>query len=363
MSRAVLSLRAALASVAALLALAAPPAGAASSYDPLASGSTRIVLDRGFLGLLRSHGVSLAARKGARLAGNVLTLPVSGGEMDPTTGKGTIEHEGVLLFRTAKGSVPFKELTLKAKKTPLVAKVGGSQLKVAKAQAIASRREGFGEGFGARGLSLTQKVATRLNKKLRLGRLLAEGQPFGAATSKAQPLTVRVLPQGAATLVPDPAFMAKLKSLFVSVNPVFPAEGVGGVFTFPIAPEGAIAPDASLGTLKVAGELEFLQLGAGQVFWHEPWLDLAARSVSTEVDIEPAPAFPGKLGRVATFGVSFSAAGVSSDPSARTIALSGAPATLDAQSAQSFNEAFAEGKGTFAAGEAIGTLSFGAVGE
>lgn len=347
-------------SAATALAFVLLSANASASYDPVGSGSTKIALDKGFVSLLQKHGVSLSAKKGARLKGDVLTLPVSGGEMDPTNGKGTIEHEGVLVFKSARKSVPFKSLTLKAKKTPLIAKVGGSQLKVAKAKTIASKREGFGEGFSASGLVLTQKVATRLNKKLNLGRLLSEGQPFGKSTSMTQPATVAILPVGKAVLTPDPAFKAKLDSLFVSLNPVFPAEGAGGVFSFPIAVEGAIAPDASTGTLKVAGDLEFLQLGAGQVFWHEPWIDLAAKLTTTEVDVEPTPAFPGKLGRIGTFDVNLSTGVVSSDPKARTITLAAAPVTLQTQAAATFNQAFGGGKAPFVAGESLGTLSFGA---
>ena len=43
--------------------------------------------------------------------------------------------------------------------------------------------------------------------------------------------------------------------------------------------------------------------------------------------------------------------------------MANAPLTLDAQTAQSFNEAFAAGKATFAAGEPFGVVSFGAVGQ
>lgn len=351
--------------VALALAIAAfiPAATAGASYDPLGSGTTKIALDKGFLSLLKKNGVKVSAKKGAKFKGGTLTLPVTGGEMDPLNGKGTIDHEGVLVFSSGKRNVPFKSLSLKAKKTPLLAKVGGSQLKIAKAKTIASKREGFGEGFSTKGLVLTQKVATRLNKKLDLGRLLSEGQPFGKSTSKTQPVTIAILPTGKAVYTPNPAFKAKLDSLFVSVNPIFPAEGGGGVFSFPITVEGAIAPNASTGTLKVAGDLEFLQLGAGQVFWHEPWIDLAAKVVTTEVDVEPTPAFPGKLGRIGTFDANIAAAAISSDPNARTISVSGAPMALQAQTAQTFNEAFAKGKPTFAAGEAIGSLSFVAQGQ
>jgi hypothetical protein len=46
-----------------------------------------------------------------------------------------------------------------------------------------------------------------------------------------------------------------------------------------------------------------------------------------------------------------SGAAVASDPKSRTISVSGAAFTLDAQTAQTFNEAFAAGKAVFAPGE------------
>jgi hypothetical protein len=89
------------------------------------------------------------------------------------------------------------------------------------------------------------------------------------------------------------------------------------VFSFPIALGGQIAPDASAGTSR--------------------------------------------LGRIGVFGIGTGS--VSSDPKSRMISLANAPLTLDAQTAQTFNDAFAEGKAVFAAGEIFGTVSFGAVGQ
>lgn len=115
------------------------------------------------------------------------------------------------------------------------------------------------------------------------------------------------------------------------------------------------------GTLRTGGQVEFLQLGANQVFHNEYWLDLATRSDSAEVDIEPIPAFPGKLGRVGVLDLG--QASVTSDPNTRTISVSSGPLTLTAATAQGFNEAFAEGKAAFSAGEALGAVSFTAQGQ
>ena len=91
-----------------------------------------------------------------------------------------------------------------------------------------------------------------------------------------------------------------MDSLFVSITPIFPAEHPGP-FTFPVAAGGSIAPDGLEGTFRTAGALEFLQLGAGQVFQNELWLDLGIRTDSAEVEVLPTPAFPGKLGRVGAY--------------------------------------------------------------
>lgn len=335
---------------------------AVAAYDPIGSGTTRLSLDRGFLALLEKQGVTLQAKAPARRRGASILLPVSGGKEDPTRGKGEVQHEGSIVFAKGNRKLPLRAIELKAKKTPLFAKVGGGQLKLVTAKQLSSQRQGFGQGFRARGLELTAKVATRLNKKLRTGRAFQDGLAIGSLRSSTQPQRVAILGQGQGTIVPDQAILAKFKALFVSLNPIAPAElAPGPLLKFPIALGGQISPDASEGTLRLAGAIELLQLGAGQVFHKEYWLDLGAHSASAEVDIEPTPAFPGKLGRVGAFELGVGS--VASDPTSRTISVSGALLTLTAATAQSFNEAFAEGKAVFAAGEAFGVVGFGAVGQ
>jgi hypothetical protein len=143
----------------------------------------------------------------------------------------------------------------------------------------------------------------------------------------------------------------------ISINPIFPAEHPGP-FTLPIF-SGTISADAATGITRSGGSLEFLQLGGGQVFWHELWFDLAGHQVLAEVDLEPTPAFPGKLGQmpIAVLGTGT----VSADPNARTITVSGARFALNVASATYFNEAFAKPLGkedVFVAGEPLGTISF-----
>jgi hypothetical protein len=343
------------------LALLAIIPAARAAYDPIGTGTTKLTLDKRFVSFLKKDGITLAATGGAKRKDSSFTLPVTAGNIDPTVGQGEINQQGTLVFQSQGKKVPLRNLVVKTKHSPLIAKVGGGQLKVATSSKLSSKREGFGTAFSAKALRLSAKVATRLNKKLRPDTPFVQGRPLGTLSSNAQPRLVTILDQGRATLLFDSAFVSKLDGLFVSLNPIFPAEHQGSTFTFPIALGGQLAPDGAEGTLRTGGSVELLQLGGGQVFWQELWLDLGAGVDTAEVDVEPNPAFPGKLGRIGAFDLGASA--VSSDPGARTISVSGAPLALQAQTAKTLNEAFAPGKEPFKAGEAVGALSFAAVGQ
>jgi hypothetical protein len=337
------------------------PLAARAAYDPVGGGATRIVLDKRFSAFLERAGVSITADGGAVKRGRTLVLPVTGGSFDPTVGRGEVEQEGRIVFSSPRRRLPIRKLVVKTTNAPLVARVGGSQLKVATSTATSSKRRGFGTVFSARKLELTEKVATRLNKKLRPRQQFEAGHLIGKLVTAARPLVISILPAGRATLVFDAAFVAKLDQHFVSLNPISPAERMGTAFTLPIIAEGALAPDASLGTLRTGGEIEFLQLGAGQIFWHELWFDVGLPAALAEVDMQPTPAFPGKLGQVPV--LSLGGGAVDSDPAARTITLAGAPLTLAPGTAAAFNQAFAAGKDDFKAGEFMGALSFTAQGQ
>lgn len=344
-----------------LIGVLALSATAHAAYDPLGSGQTKLTLDKGFLAFLKKDGITLTAKVGAKRKGASFVLPVIEGNLDPTLGKGEIDSEGTLVFQGGRGKVPLRDLVVRTKATPLVAKVGGSQLKVASSHKLSSEREGFGTAFAAKQLKLTAKAITRLNKKLRPEAPFQEGQVLGTLKSNAQPRLVTILAQGRATLALDPAFVAKMDEHFVSIDPIFPAEHRGSTFTLPIVGGGSLAPNGSEGELRTGGSLEFLQLHAGQVFWHEQWLEVSSRTDTAEADVEPTPAFPGKLGRIGVLDAAPFA--VSASPTARTISASAVQLTLAVQSAQSFNKAFAEGKEDFVAGEALGTFGFTAQGQ
>src|ERR1044072_9000292 len=79
---------------------------AKADYDPLASGTTKLTLDKSFLKLLKDNGAKVSAVAPAKLKGGTIAFAVSGGKFDPVDAKGTVEHEGAMRFSSAAGSVP-----------------------------------------------------------------------------------------------------------------------------------------------------------------------------------------------------------------------------------------------------------------
>lgn len=337
---------------------------ARATYDPLGSGTATISLAPSFRALLHAEGVKLTGRKGARVVGQKrIVLPVAGGEADPTIAKGSFELAGEVVISSPGHSLALTFVTVNAKPSPLYAKLGGGQQKIAKAKKAAFGRQGFSYTYRATGLTLSAKTATRLGKRLKAKGFEA-GQLLGSLKVAANPATVSILPQGRATLVLDPAFAAKLSSLFVARNPIFPAEHQGDTFTLPIGLKGQLAPDASKGTLRTEGTLELLQLGAGQLFWKELWFQPELARAIGEAELDPSPPFPGKRPEAGIFAMG--PGQVVSDPTARMIGISNAPLTLSALTAQDLNEGFSrpQEKGDmFSPGEAAGIVSFTAQGQ
>lgn len=337
---------------------------ARAAYEEVGSGATRISLDKGFVALLKGNDVRLAAQSPATLTGRVLRFPVSGGKVDPTTGEGTVEHEGALVLRAGARRIPIRFLQLKTTRrhAPFAAKLGGGQLKLASATQVSFSRQGFAGKVTVSGLRMSQQVATRLERKLHLRGAIPEAQPIGSAVTVADPATIFLQGRGAVALSLDPAIVDKLRSLFVAINPIFPAEHVGPPFSFPIL-GGTIAPDASLGTVEADGSIELLQLGGGQVFIHLPRLEMGTSFATAELDVEPSPPYAGKVDRTPFATMSLAGAARSASAAARTVGVENGILALTTTTADAFNQAFAEGKPVFGTGEVLGTIGFTAFGQ
>jgi hypothetical protein len=333
---------------------------ALARYDPIGGGTTKLTLARSFTALLKANGVKLKATGGATLKAGVATFPVAGGKLEPVAVVGSVEHEGALVFSAGGHVLPLKSLVLKTtrRSSPLSAKFGGGQLKLASSSKLTSSRSGFGVASKVTQIRLSAKAATRLDKKLGLKGVFTEGQLLGSSLTNAQPETVTVKEGGRAELTLAPEFAAKLSSLFVAVNPVFPAEHLGAPFTLRIT-DGQVAPDASGGTLETAGSLELIQQDGGQAFFRELAPELGLDTTRSEYQFIPSAFAPGPITTGPLLGLGTGT--VVSEPKARTITVTGASLPLTSSTAQSLNETFAKPQGktdVFHSGETLGALTF-----
>lgn len=360
---------------AALFALLAFAPYASATPDPVASGSATVTLNKGFTKYLKTFGIKIQKISPAKLKGKKATFAVSGGEMDPTNGLGSLTLSGGLKLKAGKKSAAVKGLVLNTGQSTLSAKVSGKKVKLAKLSGLAYSRNGFGVDVTVKKLKLTGAGAKQLNKKL--GYAKGKPKPFiankllGKSSSESQPSTVAIIPSNNLLFDASTTLLTKLSNVKANVELISPTTLSGNTFSSPIT-GGTIAPTATAGQVMSAGGLNLVQslpvpekpsidtkitLGA-------MYVDLSAKTISVEVVADSnaeSPAgsgkFPlklGNLGRSSIADLSLTGATVAADPATRTVVVQNAGATLQPVAAEvlqgfvSVYKAYAEG-GTYAA--------------
>jgi hypothetical protein len=381
------SVLAALAFAAALLACLVLCSQAFAAADKVApsSSSTKITLTKGFMKKLKKSGVKIQKVAPASLKGNLLTLPVSEGEIDPTNGQGTLSHEGGLKFKKGRKSAIVKNLVLETATSSIRANVAGKNMKLASVRGLSNVRTGFGVTISGKSLKLTGSAASRLNKKVAVpakkkhkkkknkktkratlskkkngkkkGKKKGSAKPFkgglalGSSVSEAQPSKVTLLPAGTATLATDGTTMGKLENVKVGIAPTGGTTVSGTapavVYTFPIV-GGLIAPNLTSGLVETNGGVKLTQvLQTGllpsekittEITLDKMGVDLANHTLIAEVvaasDASPALNL-GNLGRSSIADVNGGTVAV--DPISRTVKVENAAATLQTISAEVLN--------------------------
>jgi len=375
-----LSAVAMVAALAALLALA-PFASAAS--DPLASGTTTITLNKNLLKKLKKAGVKVIKVSPGTVKGRKVALPVIGGSLDPTNGKGTIEHSGGIKFKHGKKSAVVKLIVLDTNTNALNAKVAGKSMKLASVSGVSVARNGFGANVTVGTMKITGKAAKQLNKKLGFTGKHKKKAPFkggkalGPAFSETQPTTVTVLPGNNASLVtslPTDTKLAKVKVGIETVAPTTETAPLPPTFAFPIG-GGTIAPDGNGGIVQTTGGLKLHQVFVPTevettMTLSAIYIDMGAKTATVEVTVESKGISPklnlGPLGRSSIADISLTGATIKTDPSARTVSVENASASLQAVTAETLNSVFVEpfegitktSAEHFVAGDPLGSFSF-----
>jgi hypothetical protein len=330
---------------AALFALLAFAPFASAAPDPVASGSATITLKSGFVKSLKKKGVKISKIGSAKVKGNKLTFKVTGGELDPTNGQGTLNLGGGIKFKHGKKSAPVKGLTLNTIKKGLFGKVAGKKVKITTVGGWSFTRAGFGVSLVVKKMKLTNTAAKKLNKKLKT-KVFKGNRLIASSVAEEQPATVTILPSGNVNFEANKELLQKLKNVKTAVEPISPTNVKGTTFEFPIS-GGSIAPTATAGVVQTIGgaklfqklpkneaETEFFET---EITLGNFWLDLSAHTVTVEVVAKSNASEKlnlGALGRSSIADLTLTGATVTIDATNHRVTVDNAQATLQPISAE-----------------------------
>jgi hypothetical protein len=338
--------------------------------------------------------MQLQGSRGLKLKRTALTVPITGGAVDPIDGSGTVRVSRSFSAKRGKGKtkVTITALNLAANggRGSLSAKVGKKRVGafgILTGGTLA--RNGWGATISNISASVAAKGAQALNrafspkkgngaKKSAGGRVKA-GQPLGTVVSvTTDPLAVEVVPGGTLTLMTDlgGAFASKLPEHCISLTgvtaipPAMQELVPPGAFTFPVS-GGSAAPDFSAGELLTAGGQTLTKdnglLTPGACSSAQP--PVGTKLVSTEIGVDFAGNFfnstaslpTGTSLRAPLGTIDFSTGSRSLDPNTNELTVTGATVRLSPLAALTLNTFFPTESGNasddFVDGDEIGTIS------
>lgn len=358
------TVRAVVLAMASALALLVFAPGATAARDPIAGGITDFHLKRGFERKLDNLGVQLTGLGATTVSGKKVAMKVLEGKLDPTDAVGFLDNRGGFKLALGNRGVPVTRITVNTAKRAVYAEIAKARMQLGSLGPYSDAREGFGAKFKATKVFLTEKAVRRISNRLGLrgSKRLNPGRVLSNSYSVAEPETVTVLPQGAATLEGDPASFEKLGSKGVEVP-----EGISALapatkptptsFALPIA-GGTLAPDAKGGTVTTSGGVEIAKEGAATMRLLGIYADFTEKTATVELQILPSPPVPrGPIANLVLTGAT-----VVADPSTRQITVKDAELRLQAAAATTLNDVFnkpePEPASNFVVGDSFGKLSF-----
>ena len=348
--------------------------------------------------------LQLQNSRGLKLKPKSITLPISGGAVDPIDGSGTVQVSGGFKAKRGKGKATVKitTLTLGANggQGSITAKVNKDFVNnFGKLSGGTVARSGFGAtisniratiaGRGAK--ALTKALSSRKKgkgAKKSAGKKVKAGQPLGTIVSlTTEPRSVEVLPGGELVLRVSTGLSGTLFSkLFkhcidplptgtpAGVSPIEPATAnlSGDVYTFPVT-GGSAAPDFSAGEVATGGGQAITRnsslnpLTPAACSSSQPPVGSTLRSTDIGVafdanTLRSLPTLPDGtvLPRAPLASIDFSTGTRSLDPSTNTISITDATVTVADLAAPTLNQVFPNESGDpsndFAPGDLIGTI-------
>ena len=308
-------------SATALLVTASQAFGAA---DPLKGGTTDLALKL-------PGKVKLGVKGGATKSGKSVTLPITGGSLDPTNGSGPVQDGGSIVLKAKKKVKLTNIIVTFGPGGSISAKVKGKKTKLAKVTGGTAGRAGFGGTVTGALAKLTKKGASALNKALGLSKGgFKNGKKLSSASTTTVPSTVAVTSATSSTTldvsdilsgcVPSGTcntYAGKLTEDGISSTPSNGASIVGfpPVVTFTPQTGGSMALDCAGGTLTGSQGAVTLARGMASITQANPNDDFAGKVVTFEASASTV----GSLGRASATNLIVTPGTCAADPTTKTI--------------------------------------------
>lgn len=248
------------AAVVAGIALGASPAAVAQSQQgtQLASsgGKSTITLSSSSAKRNKKAKVRVTASRGASASASKVTLPISGGTVDPASFKGLVSHTGKVTLKRGRRMLGLTGLVVTVgERSTVGATLRGQRAGVFSLDTSNARYVRTGVDGGTLSnvrVKLSAKYARALNKTLRT-KAYKKGQLFGTMTVTGR-LAQAMVQQGVAGITLSSGLLNTLASQGVQVAAVPPATYTGGTLTIPVS-FGSIEIDGGAPLLNLAGGL------------------------------------------------------------------------------------------------------------
>lgn len=330
---------------AAFATLAAVPGAQA---DPIKSGETAVKLRPAVAKLLTAKGVKVSPVRPAKVRGGAVVFPVTGGNINPATGTGSIRHSGGLRFKAGKRALVARSFTIRTGAGVLTGKVDGKTVNLFRVDLKKAKvtRPGLGLKVTGARLSLTPVAAAALNRTFKV-HLFKAGLQVGTASVKVVPAKVALAAAGSTDLTLDPGTAQALTDLGVTAAPIDPASALpSGALSFPIT--GGSADTASF---------------AGQVR-HSGGISLTAGSTTVElkdftINVDSDPDLTAMVGDQRVSILTLDLSSLEASVKGRKITLANVQAKLTKAAADALNAAF--GVTAFTEGLTLGTARVNAL--
>jgi len=325
-------------------------APAASADVALSGGSTKLKVAPGTAKALSSLGVKVTPTGRARAAGGGVRFPITGGNIDPATAAGRINHRGGLRFAAGGTRVVLKDYRVAVgKKIRLSAKVGGARLHILELRGKPRvTRSGFNTNVSGLRAVLTAKAASALNRAFGV-KAFKKGLRLGSVSVKSKTSQAELAASGGTALELDPGALQALTSQGIAPGVIAPATLSGTTATFPIT-GGRVGLNLASGHVRHSGGIS-LTKGSTVV-----------RLTDFDIRLGAAPqlfaALNGGASKVAIIDLDLS--GAMPSVSGRDIAVPGVVAKLTQGAADALNQAF--GTTAFTGGLVLGRATVTASG-